>query len=676
MTATFSWTRANTPIERLAYESWPDIIVDGLGAEAIAKVHLLTQAIKDYIDGVPSDSSLESRGIYRTTVLRAFRRCSSLDGFGKVVGWPGILPYFRLRQPVRRAPLVQSGRNAQGGLTGALASTLNSYPAIREGLDDFLTGCALRRAGYEAGISAATAHGKFLGLCKDAGIPEYKWPFTTMYKGKESIRRYCNRFLDENYDQIVSTQYGSKARARANTSSGYKSQLVCTRPFDIVELDEHKCGFIGAIGIPSPEGLRWLPMERFTIVLVVERFYSVVLGYSVVLRREANSGDILDALNAALGAEAPSCDMEGLVRSSVAKLPRELAETFQWCGFDALLVDNALAHLSNEVVERARSIIGCDVNFGPKARFERRALVENVFGMLEKRGFRRTSLTTGIGPNDPQRQSPEATASQARVPLEAMLQFIDDVISEYNTHRGKANYGDSPMGRLEAGNDDQDRMGFMFPVLPPLLPHVAGLDMSVYSATIRGDKAKGRRPYFGFMKESYTGLELSRRFDLVGKNVHIHVRRKAIKSVKVYTKSGGFVDTCMVMGRWSHHEHSIDTRSHINSLIASGQLRVAYGESAVAKFNDAIAKAAGSPKAGRQPTKRELSVYAETSGLAETQPEHDGCVGQPDPEEMTRRQHSAKDQLPELDDDSDISSPDEYLDYDITHLLGVESDDH
>ncbi|MBK0054531.1 hypothetical protein [Stenotrophomonas sp. S39] len=674
MSDTFRWTRANTPVERVSYESWADISLDGLDELASARVNLLTKAVKAYIDGEPHDPSLEQFGVYRATVLRAFRRCTGLDSFGRAVGWQGLLPHRRLSTPERHAPLVRSGRMAQGGLTGALGSVLSRYPAVRAGLDDFLIGCAMRKVGYEAAICAASVHGKFLELCKDAGIPGSSWPFTTKYQGRESIRRYCNKFINENYDQIVSTQYGSKARARANTSTGHQGRLACTRPFDIVELDEHKCGFIGAIGVPSPEGLRWLPMERITIVLVVERFFKVVLGYAVVLRREANSGDVLDALNAAVGGGAPSCDVDGLSRSSVAKLPRELSETFEWCGFDALLLDNALAHLSHDVIERAKKIVGCDVNFGPKARFERRSLVENVFGQLEKRGFRRIPLTTGVSPVDPQRQSPEKAAGQARIPLEGLLRFVDDVISEYNTHQGKSNYGDSPMGRLEAGCDDQDGMGFMFPVLPPLPAHLAGLNESVYSVSVRGNKKTGRRPYFTFKKESYTGFELSKNFDLIGKRVRLHVVRKDIRSIEVFDYySGRFIDTCKVMGGWAKHEHSLDARSHINSLIASGQLRVEYGESAVAKFNEVVLIACETATKASKPGKRLLSTFAATSELAGTAPRKSAFSGELGLEGDLKASRPREDELVESDD-VERMAPDEYLDYKFTSVLGFEND--
>lgn len=675
MSATFQWTRANTPVERMLYESWADISLDGLDDLASARVNLLTKAVKAYIDGEPYDPSLEQFGVYRATVLRAFRRCTRLDQFGRVVGWQGLLPYLRLSSPERRAPLVRSGRMAQGGLTGALGSVLSRYPAVRVGLDDFLIGCAMRKVGYEAGICAASVHGKFIELCENAGIPSTSWPFTTKYQGRESIRRYCNMFMKENYDQIVSTQYGSKARARANTSTGHQGRLACIRPFDIVELDEHKCGFIGAIGVPSPEGLRWLPMERITIVLVVERFFKVVLGYAVVLRREANSGDVLDALNAAVGGGAPSCEVDGLARSSVAKLPRELSETFEWCGFDALLLDNALAHLSHDVIERAKKIVGCDVNFGPKARFERRSLVENVFGQLERRGFRRIPLTTGVSPVDPQRQSPEKAAGQARISLEGLLQFVDDVISEYNTQQGKSNYGDSPMGRLEAGYDDQDGMGFMFPVLPPLPVHLAGLNESVYSVSVRGDKKTGRRPYFTFKKEPYTGLELSKNFDLIGKRVRLHVVRKDIRSIEVFDyQSGRFIDTCKVMGGWSRHEHSLDARSHINSLIASGQLRVGYGESAVAKFNEAVISAGELAKKAAKLNKHVLATFAATSELAGLKAEEDRLSeGARFEDQKAPRRGKA---LPvERDDEGDSELSDEYLDYRFTSTAGGGSDE-
>ena len=72
-----------------------------------------------------------------------------------------------------------------------------------------------------------------------------------------------------------------------------------------------------------------------------------------------------------------------------------------------LLFDNALIHLARPVIDRIMEMTGCDINFGPKERFERRGMAECVFGSLSRHGFERVSSTTGSGPDDPLRRDPK-----------------------------------------------------------------------------------------------------------------------------------------------------------------------------------------------------------------------------------------------------------------------------
>lgn len=598
------FTRRTAPRDRLDYGQWATASTSEYDPEEQRRFALLTSAIKDYIDGQPFDSSLQENGIFRQTLLRCFNRCITPDRNGRLFGWRGLLPGIRVRAPERRKPLIPSGRNKRGGLTGALTLFFKQHPDIAVGFEKYLLANAKRIHGHEARLREKSAHTKFVELCEKGGVQACEWPLCTRRQGRESIRKYVVRFLETRYDDIVGTQFGDRAKARSNTGTGYESRLVACRPFDIVEVDEHKCGFIGSIGIPTPEGTRWLPIERVTIILIVDRWLSLILGYKAVFRREANADDVLDALNSAIGNGAPRSHCEGYEAESAIGLPSELGEPFTWCGFNQVLFDNALIHIATEVSERARDIIGCDFNFGPVRRFERRATVENIFGGLERLGFRRLQSTVGTSPQDPIRQKPEQAAMVTKLTAKQVLDLIESVISDHNCKQSKSNFGSNPLTRLEAAWRDLDGAGVIFPVLPPLAPGSAGLDVSVVMLTIRGSKEKGRRPYFTFEGEAYTGVEMARNWTLLEKQAIGHVRRNSIREIVILSPSGALIDTAKVMGRWRHTEHSRETRRHINALIQDGYLKVGYSECPVHRFLQSIKESAHREKAGALPVSR------------------------------------------------------------------------
>lgn len=605
------YTRRTAPRDRLDYSQWASVTTDDYDQQAQRRFALLTAAIKDYIDGQPFDKDLEKDGIYRQTLLRCFNRCITPDGNGRLFGWRGLCPGIRVRAPERRKPLIPSGRNRRGGLTGALTLFLNQHAEIAGAFEKYLLANAKRSAGHEARLREKSAHAKFIELCEEGGVQAWEWPLCTRRQGRESIRQHVSRFVEARYDDIVGTQFGNRAKARSNTGRGYESRLLACRPFDIVEVDEHKCGFIGSIGIPTPEGTRWFPIERVTIILVVDRWLSLILGYKAIFRREANADDVLDALNSALGNGTPRSHCEGYEAESSVGLPSELGEVFTWCGFNQVLFDNALIHIATEVSERARDLIGCDFNFGPVRRFERRATVENVFGGLERLGFRRLQSTVGTSPQDPMRQKPEQAAVATKLTIRQVLDLIESVVADHNCKQSKSSFGSRPLTRLEAAWRDVDGIGVIFPALPPLAPGVAGLDVSVVTLNIHGSKDKGRRPYFTFEGEAYTGIEMAKNWTLSEMQAVGHIRRDAIREIMLFSSSGEYIDTAKVMGRWRHTEHSRDTRRHINALIQDGYLKVRYSECPVHRFLESVKESVRRETTGASDISRaDLAVLA------------------------------------------------------------------
>lgn len=573
------FTRKTTPPDWLLLDEWPEVNTDTLEEPKRLRVSTLIEAIRRYVRGDNLSSYLSENGLSREALLRAFNRCVARDAKGVQFGWRGLLPGLRIHSPVRRKPLNTQARSGSG-LTGALALLWQRHPDLQQEFDKYLLANAKRKPGAEAGLRHKSAHQKFIQLCQQRGLPDSEWPLCMEKKGSGAIRSYVNQFIEARYDDVVATQFGDKARAKSKTGTGHESRLHATRPFDIVELDEHRCQFIGSIGIETPEGVRWLPVQRITIILAADRKTSVVLAYKAIFRREANTDDILDVIDAACGRRQAHIYAAQVPFTTSPGFPSDLSGSFATCGFNQLLLDNALVHLAAPVISRVRDIVGCDVNFGPVAHFERRPIVEYVFNALERAGFRRLQSTTGTGPMDPSRQEPEKAAAAGSLTLQAALDLIEAIIVDHNTKQGKRNFGHSPMRQLEALYQD-DAMGLLLPEIPPLAAGVAPLSVSLESVLIRGNKSKGRRPYVYFEEEDYAGEELKDRWDLIGQRVIVHALRTNIQSVDIHDAKGTKIATITVRGRWRHSPHSRDFRRHVNKLIRDGYLQVPYDQDAV-----------------------------------------------------------------------------------------------
>ncbi|WP_445143367.1 hypothetical protein [Dyella sp. Tek66A03] len=661
-------TRDTAPPDWLNYREWATVSTESWAELPKLKFSSLCEAIIDYIEGRSFDESRHKDGIYRQTLLRAFNRCISPDGSGDLLGWRGLIPRLRIRPPERHKPLIASGRNKRGGLSGALMLFLRHRRDIAGDFESYLLKSAKRAEGHEARLREKSAHQKFIELCENGGVTSGEWPFCTRKRGRESIRRFLHNFLRVRYDDIVATQFGSRAKARSHTGTGHDSRLMACRPFDIVEMDEHKCGFIGSIGIPTPEGMRWFPVERVTIILVVERWLRVILGYKVIFRREANADDVLDALNSAMGNGEPRTFCEGFEAQSGIGLPGELGGPFAWCGWNQLLVDNALIHLATEVSERARGLVGCDLNFGPIRRFERRATVENVFGGLERLGFRRLPSTVGTSTQDPMRQAAEKAAEQMQLTAQQVVDLVESVIRDHNGRVSKSNFGSKPIARLEAAWRDVDGTGVIFPVLPRLAPGVASLDVSILPLTIRGDERSGRRPYFTFEGESYTAISVAKDFRWVETPVFGHVKRSAIREILIFTQNGAFVDKAKVMGRWAQSEHSRDIRKHINALVETGRLEVGYMEDPVHRFLETLKQSIAS-RATPSTFRKDIRIAAEeqttrqrTVSTAPAIDDSPPCDGEADSRQIDRAKRGGA-QIPDGHSIPDEAEEDDLLDY-------------
>lgn len=578
---TFRYTRRSAPSDWLDTDGWTQADTGSLSDDERSYIQSLMGLIKDYILGKSVSKDLSTLGIPWEAMLRAFNRCLAPDGFNRRMGWRGLLPYLHVKPNVRNKPLHQSGRWGRGGLSGALQLLWRERPSLRQAFDGYLFRNATRKAGSESGLRSKSAHQYFLELCKKDGLTEQSWPLSAIKKGKSAIASYTRQFLEAHYDDIVATQFGSKARAKANTGTGYFTQLTASRVFDLVELDEHRLHFVGTIGIPTDEGVRWIATPRLILILVVDRKHQYVLGFKLRCRPEADTDDMLDALDAAFGNQPEhtysSAKLEDWHERVIA--PEDACRVS--CAFNAAMLDGALIHTSGPVIGRARDLGGFDINIGPVARPERRPNAEGIFGDLSRSGFHRLASTTGTGPGDPRRQDAEGAAQELRMEWPEVLDLVHAIIAHRNHRPGKRNLGIGAHARLREIARDDDALGMLYPLLPPLPMGIPGLDTTVLPLTVRGNKKSGRRPYVYFDEEDYFGEVLKDRWDLLDQPIVGHVRRHDIRKIRLFTQGGDFIDEVAVRGRWRHSPHSRDLRKHVNKLIRDGYLKMEYDQDPV-----------------------------------------------------------------------------------------------
>jgi len=411
------YTRKNLPIELASCSQWRKADISNLSDEEATRFRRLQEAVTKYLSWQSVIDLLKGFKLTYEQVIRALNRCVAMADDGHPFGWRGLIPYARTKDYERRKVVRQQEVVTRSGYAGALKAFFRDHSDIQEKLDKYLLTRRRDRSLPESRVGVGDAHDYFLDLCKVAKIGPTQWPFCVDRLGRGAISRYTRQFFDRNYDDVVLHLYGDRARAKSKTGTGIKSRLSAFRPYDIVELDEHRAHFIGSIGIPTPKGLRWLPIRRVTLILLVDRCSEVVLGYHAIFRREARTSDVLNALASAMRPwKSRQFSLPGLKYRAGAGFPSAIPGLGR-CGWGALLVDNALAHLAYDIIGRVRALVGCAVNFGAVRRFERRPIAELVFGELSNAGFHRVSSTTGSHPRDPLRQDAERKAAKHRIDL-------------------------------------------------------------------------------------------------------------------------------------------------------------------------------------------------------------------------------------------------------------------
>ena len=319
------FTRRTLPRDLATCAHWPMPDVSSLSERDGRRFTIYKELIEAYLGGAAMKPLLSAYNIPFKSLLRQLDRCVTFCDSGTVFGWHALLPYVHVKSYDRRAPMLLRETCSRGGYSGALGLLFAKFPDIQAKLDAHLLTGRRGNSVPESKVTPGSAHGYFLSLCDQQGVPTTSWPFSVVRLGKTTLSRYVRRFYDSHYDDTVLAQHGPRAMAKAQTGRGFRSRVFAPLPLDVVELDEHSAQFVGAISIHTSKGKKWVPIQRLTIILLGDRCSSAALAYLVIVRREPKAQDILSVVAKALCAWQPrDMSLPGYALSPGSGMPSAL----------------------------------------------------------------------------------------------------------------------------------------------------------------------------------------------------------------------------------------------------------------------------------------------------------------------------------------------------------------
>lgn len=609
-----SFTRDTAPPSALDTSQWPAIDLSELEEGEKVRATALQMLVSAYVRGEQVAHLLDQLEMSNTQLLRTFNKCIRPAADGRLFGWRGLLSY------VGRKDYERSSPNDKSGKAGLFTQCLNSVEGLRQRLIARVLGRYNPEEVAESRVSAKALHRVFIDECRQAGIPNDRYPFNRRTAGRRSIERFMHEVIATGGIVAIDAQFGEVAGTMAKTGRGQSGLTLAVAPFDVAEMDSHRIDLLGTVRIPTDLGVIRVPIERLQLLLIGDPCGSTIHGFYVVVRRECNSGDLLQAASCLTVPWAPrELCVGGMTYKPGGGLPYGVIEGMQPRGFCVLKVDRALVNLGYAVVERIAGRLGCAINWGPPRQWYRRPVVERIFLRLEEVGFQRVISTVGSGPDDPRRRQPAKAAVDVEMDLEEIIDLVHVEVADY-----MAEGGDGTNGLVRMDVVRQSILGTGAPTLPSLLPSTdwahPELNVEKKSGWIRGSRKKGRRGSIKFHGVRYTNPVIASSPELLNTPVILHFRRSNIVTLEVFLKATGeSLGVVTAMGRWAAQPHTLERRLQINRHIADGRLKVPAGMDPITALNRHLAKKVRQKhKPSRPKTSPEATALAREAHMTQT----------------------------------------------------------
>jgi hypothetical protein len=205
------------------------------------------------------------------------------------MGWFSLIDHLRI-SPYRRHQDVPKGAVDGKGLAGAFEDFLGKHPNVVKVLDRAILA---REPGKPPGTKrhSRQVFRAFLRACRvpDERLSDADYPLNTKSKGRRSVYRYIERYLQRNPTKI-GPWYGEDAAKRVKLGNGRRSFVFASRPFDESCADAHRIDCIGTLEVNGPAGQQRVPVQRLWLYLYVDTVSRAILALALAATHAESRG--------------------------------------------------------------------------------------------------------------------------------------------------------------------------------------------------------------------------------------------------------------------------------------------------------------------------------------------------------------------------------------------------
>lgn len=565
----FEGGRTKMPEYYLKTENWPPFDEKGLDVDVKKRFNLLKSAISKYLNFSSMEVVRKDLKMSEGRFFKIFHKCGELTPDGEIYGWSALVA-GRSIGGRKRIASISASPGSKGGWSGAFGKLLSDKPGIASALTEYLNAPGKKRSTRPNRVEFRATHRRFLKICAIEGITEEEYPFCTNERGRKALRGWIdNVYLPLNANRFVGLEHGPEAESLSRYGEGDGSASRPVAKFREWTFDEVTMDVSARYEIPNAAG-DWeeLELARFFMIRLIDKGSGANLAMRLVFAPQATADDISelfwDALNGPPEVPKP---IEGETLLEGAGYPSVILSKLRFALPAVVHMDRALSHLAGHVQSVVTSLFGGTVILGPARTPRERAEIESRFSLQARRVVHQLPGTTGSGPKDPVRKR-AAVPVDKLVRANELLQVLDAYCRNENVTPAAASGNIAPLERLrrllEAG------------VLEPVYLDPDKRKPYFFSQPVRvavkGNIAKGVRPYVNYLYMRYSSAELGRDFAMEGGTLLLRPDLRNLRTVMLFREDGRFYGAAQVLGRWSSFPHDQRMRRIFGRLKRLGEL--------------------------------------------------------------------------------------------------------
>lgn len=526
------------------FSRWPFLDTHSLSPESRRAYHRNARIVAAVLNGDSLKDAAQAAQVSPARVTQLMHRCLAGDEDSPPALTQGLVPHQRLKQSGRKAAL--STLTDSLGDRCAFEFLLAQVPGLHEHLMKQIRR-AVRRNRRSQNLTARRFHADFISYLIAQDWPQDTYPFTSVSRGYESIRRFLAR-----------TQADLRMPRQSHRVIGPKTAPIGA--FQEIHIDEAHIDCHGSAAVVLHNRMKPVRLGRISLLLARDVATGAYLAATFALTPHPNSADVLALLEqlvqpwTALTLTAP-----GLSYTSTTGFPSALDESFCRPAFGIVRLDNALTHLSHQVRRMVCDHLSATCNFGLPKNPKARALIEQAFRRLNI-DIHRFPSTTGSHPTDSLREPTKLQKEPPFVSLRALEEAITVLLVEYN-HSPLANMGGvTPMEQMQYQMANH---------LLPLRATSLGPGLGPFERTTTVTVRKGftaDAPRINFAGCQYEGVALNSA-RLINEKVSVVLDIRDIRELQVFTLNGKSLGRVIVQGTWNRFPHSVSMRKRIRRLV-------------------------------------------------------------------------------------------------------------